>query len=252
MKVLILGDASNPNIIKWANALYSSGIEIIIFSFRKNGSVVFKDGIEIFCIDSLYNITLKKNAALSKVFYLKAIPQLKALIKNSKPDIIHAHYASSYGFLGALMNFHPFVISVWGSDVIDFPKTSILHKELFKFNLWKADRILSTSRFMADLISKYTSKEIFITPFGIDLELFKPQPKSNFYFKKDEIVVGCIKGDKGDVGAAGEQGEKGDQGIKGDQGDIGSQGIAGYSDLIIVTSLPATPVTGKLYVVVGA
>lgn len=194
MKVLILGDATNPHIIKWANALYSSGIEIIIFSFRKNGSVVFKDGIEIFCIDSLYNITLKKNAALSKIFYLKAIPQLKALIKNSQPDIIHAHYASSYGFLGALMNFHPFVISVWGSDVIDFPKTSIIHKELFKFNLWKADRILSTSRFMADLISKYTSKEIFITPFGIDLELFKPQPKSNLYFKKDEIVVGCIKG----------------------------------------------------------
>ena len=62
MKVLILGDASNPHIIKWANALYSSGIEIIIFSFRKNGSVVFKDGIEIFCIDSLYNITLKKNS----------------------------------------------------------------------------------------------------------------------------------------------------------------------------------------------
>lgn len=194
MKVLILGDASNPHIIKWANALYSSGIEIIIFSFRKSDALVFLKGIEIFSMDSLYNITTKKNAAISKIFYLKAIPKLKTIIRERKPDIVHAHYASSYGFLGSLVNFHPFIISVWGSDVIDFPKTSILHRELFKFNLRKADKILSTSQFMANLLKKYTSKKIFITPFGIDLQLFKPESKSDLYFTNDEIVVGSIKG----------------------------------------------------------
>ena len=79
MRILILGDASNPHIIKWANALNSSGIEIIIFSFRKNEGNVFKQGIKIVSVDSLSSITFLKNAAFSKIFYLKVIPQTQSI-----------------------------------------------------------------------------------------------------------------------------------------------------------------------------
>ena len=96
------------------------------------------------------------------------------ILKTFKPQLLHANYATSYGLLGAMTGFHPFVLSVWGSDVFTFPKKSFAHKMLFKYNLNKADKILSTSRFMSQEISKYTSKKIEITPFGVDLEKFYP------------------------------------------------------------------------------
>jgi len=194
MKVLILGDASNPHIIKWANALYLSGIKIIIFSLRKGITSNFCEGIEIISFDSLQKITFLTNAAIPKILYLKAIPKIRTLIKEKKPDIVHAHYASSYGLLGAILNFHPLVISVWGGDVIDFPETSIIHRWIFKYSLMKADSVMTTSQFMAQLLVKYTKKTIEVTPFGIDLSVFKPGLKYPLLKEDYDVVIGSIKG----------------------------------------------------------
>ena len=127
-----------------------------------------------------------------KLSYFKTLKKLKKTINEFKPDIVHAHYASSYGLLGALTKFHPYVLSVWGSDVFDFPKKSFVHKTIFKFNLKAADKILSTSHIMAVETKKYTSKEIEITPFGINTEVFKPIPVKSL-FNQNDIVIGTIK-----------------------------------------------------------
>jgi glycosyltransferase involved in cell wall biosynthesis len=103
---------------------------------------------------------------------------------------MHAHYATSYGFLGALSCFHPFILSFWGSDVFSFPRKSAFHRYLLKYNIRKADRILSTSDVMAREINLYSKKHIDITPFGIDTEVFKPEYTN---IEKKKIVIGIIK-----------------------------------------------------------
>ena len=47
---------------------------------------------------------------------------------------------------------------------------------------------------MAGLLKQYTNKQILVTPFGIDINVFKPTPKPELYFEKGQIVVGSIKG----------------------------------------------------------
>jgi glycosyltransferase involved in cell wall biosynthesis len=94
--------------------------------------------------------------------------------------------------LGSLCGFHPFILSVWGSDIFEFPHTSILARLLIRYNLRKADRILSTSNALAEETRKYTSKKIEITPFGIDLEKFKPFPVEPL-FSQETIVIGTVK-----------------------------------------------------------
>jgi len=126
--------------------------------------------------------------AFGKLGYILSVLKARRYIKKIAPDIVHAHYASGYGLLGALLGFHPFVLSVWGSDVYEFPRRSFLHKAIFRFNLSRADSICSTSRAMAQEIRKYTRKPIVLTPFGIDLEQFQPGAKAN------DIVIGTIKG----------------------------------------------------------
>ncbi|MBM6861674.1 glycosyltransferase, partial [Clostridium saudiense] len=104
-------------------------------------------------------------------------------------DILHAHYASSYGLLGALSNYHPYVVSLWGSDILLFPKEGLIQREIIKYNLRKADRVFSTSKYMMEEANNYTNKKIDITPFGIDLSIFN----NRNIRKDDELVIGIVK-----------------------------------------------------------
>jgi len=192
MKILLLADPNSVHTVKWAKSLAQNNIDVFIFG-TGHFSVNDYDGINNISVRTLNENVARDEGVLSKISYLKALPIIKEIIKKNKPDILHAHYASSYGLLGALSGFHPFVLSVWGSDVFDFPRKTIIHKQILKYNLRKADKILSTSQIMAKEISLYTSKEIEIIPFGIDVNFFLPQQNIQSVFEDDAIVVGTVK-----------------------------------------------------------
>jgi glycosyltransferase involved in cell wall biosynthesis len=126
---------------------------------------------------------------ITKLSYLVKLPLVKREIKSFKPDIVHAHFASSYGLLGSLSNFHPFIVSVWGSDVFDFPEISPLHRALLRFNLSRADRVLSTGVIMARQTNRFTHKPVKVTPFGVDINQFSPMTR----VVHPGIVVGTVK-----------------------------------------------------------
>ncbi len=191
MRLILLSDPNSSHTIKWAKSLAGNNIEILIFGL---GDLNVNDyiGIKNINIKTLNLKITRDEGSYKKLKYLKALSILKKIIKDFEPDILHAHYATSYGLLGALSGFHPFIISVWGSDVYSFPNKSLLHKALLKFNLSKADKILSTSNNMANETRKYTKKNIEITPFGVDLSIFKPM-KVDSLFPENSIVIGTIK-----------------------------------------------------------
>lgn len=191
MKLLLLSEPNSSHTIKWAKSLALENIDITIFGLGKL-NVTDYEGINNINIEVLNDHITNNEGALSKLSYLKALPKIKDIILNFKPDIIHSHYASSYGLLGALSGFHPYIVSVWGGDVFTFPKKTFFHRQVLKFNLSKADKILSTSHIMARETELYTHKNIEITPFGIDLEKFKPI-HSESLFCNDDIVIGTVK-----------------------------------------------------------
>ncbi|GHT95726.1 capsular polysaccharide biosynthesis protein [Spirochaetia bacterium] len=191
MKILLLANPNSSHTIKWAKSLSDSGINVFLFGF---GSLMVNDYLNESNITILFS-PLKmseKEGALSKLLILGALVKLRKLIKKCQPDIIHAHYATSYGLIGALTGFHPFVLSVWGSDVYSFPQISFLHKMVLEYNLKKADKILSTSYVMANETKKYTNKPIEVTPFGIDLKQFFPQLAES-PFNEGCLVIGTVK-----------------------------------------------------------
>lgn len=196
MRVLILGNYVSPHILKWSKSLAKKGIDICLVTFPSIEEDLFQ-GYDNITVHSLGVLPKKflhstKVGRFSKINYLRGIPTLRKIIMNFKPDIVHSHYASGYGLVGALSGFKPFIVSVWGTDVFSFPKVSILHRLIFKFIMLRADKILSTSNIMAEETKKYTNKEIIVTPFGIDLDKFRPQQLESL-FRKGDIVVGTIK-----------------------------------------------------------
>lgn len=190
MKVLIVSDAQSVHTQKWVSSLNGKGVEIVLYSIVPyDGDFYTSKGIRCHYFD-LFNYKRENYGILYPIWrHIQAIKDLKRVIKEENPQILHSHFVTSYSLIAALSGFHPLIESVWGSDVYIYPKKSILHKWLVKFTLGKADKILSTSNVMAEETRKYTNKDIEITPFGVDTSLFrrsKARPGEKF-------VVGSVK-----------------------------------------------------------
>lgn len=183
MKLCYLADANSIHTKKICDFFVKEGYEVSCISLNK-GEI---PGVKVYSMDEDPNSITN---SLKKVTYLNKINKIKKIVEHIKPDIVHAHYASSYGLIAALLNYKPLVLSVWGSDVYDFPKKSILHKSILRFNLKKADYILSTSNVMKVETEKYTKKDIIVTPFGVDINKFKP---SEYKKNDNNIIIGTIK-----------------------------------------------------------
>lgn len=192
MKILLLSDHLSVHAQKWAISLAGCGFQILIFSLSYGGDNPFSFNSNIHLVKARRKSSIvSSDSLLKKSVYLLSFFRLRKALKEFKPDIVHAHYATSYGFLGALTGFHPFILSVWGSDVYDFPSNSI-KKLILRFNLRCADRILSTSHVMATETNKYTRDKITVTPFGVNTDVIKPT-KVKSVFPENSIVIGTVK-----------------------------------------------------------
>ncbi len=190
MRILLLSDTYSEHTEKWALGLADSGIEVGLFSFNKAAYEWYQHkNITVF-FEPEKKINAEKT--LTKLAYLKYVSVLKKIIKHFKPDILHAHYATSYGLVGALSNFHPFITSSWGTDVMKFPNKNFVAKSILGFNYKMADLLCATSNTIADYIKKVTEKPVSVIPFGIDVEKFSPR-KVDSVFEADEFVIGSIK-----------------------------------------------------------
>lgn len=184
MKICYLADINSAHTIKWCEYFKGKQYDIHVISLS-NGSY---PGITVHSLEVDENIS-KKSSTFGKFEYIKKIKRVKSILKELKPDILHAHYASSYGLLGSLANYKPYVLSLWGSDILLFPKEGPIQKNIMKYNLKKATAVFSTSKYMADEAKLYTNKNIEITPFGIDLELFK----NNNIRNNNNVKIGIVK-----------------------------------------------------------
>lgn len=184
-KILILSDPNSIHTKRWVSSL-SKDNDILLLGLSKEHDSYYK---------SFNNVIVKSTIIGKNVFtrikaYICFFYICKKYLNSFTPDIIHAHYASSYGLIGALLDYHPFIISIWGSDVYSFPRKTPFHKHVLKFNLKCADKILSTSSIMARECQKYTNKAIEITPFGVDINKFQ---KCNIHKSDNTIVIGNVK-----------------------------------------------------------
>ncbi len=182
MKICYLSDVNNPHTKKWCEYFRDLGHDVNLITFS-NGNI---DGVNVYCLNQENNLSKKD---FFKISYVFKIFKVRKIIKFLGPDIIHAHYATSYGFYLTFIT-HPIkIISAWGTDIYEFPNKSFFHKLFLIRNLNKVDYLFSTSQCMAKEMKKYTNKEIFITPFGVKLDIFKSTQEAN----GNNIRIGTFK-----------------------------------------------------------
>lgn len=188
MKILLLSDLNSIHTKKWVSALSDNGINLCVFGFSAPEDDFYAKLINTE-IHFAAERQIGKSSSFSKLSYLNYFKTLKKVYKSFKPDLVHAHYASSYGLLGSFLRHKPFLISMWGTEIFDFPKSNKLNRFILKRNLKRADHLFSTSHAMAKEAELYTSKEIHIIPFGVNLDQFTPVKKHS----SNEVVIGIVK-----------------------------------------------------------
>lgn len=127
----------------------------------------------------------------SKLDYFAKIGSLKKLVKKLNPDIFHSHQASSYGFLASFVMHPRKILSVWGDDVIEFPKRNFVYRAFIKRSISGAYHITATSHFLKDIVISYSrpAKDITVVPFGIDLNRLSPVTRTS----NQMVRIGIVK-----------------------------------------------------------
>ncbi len=187
MKLLMLAPASVIHTQRWVEALHGRGVQLVLATQHDPASWRAPVGVKVVRLPHC-----------GTTGYFRNVPALNRLLRDERPDLLNAHYASGYGTTAALAGFRPWLLSVWGSDVYDFPYESgskgRLKGWLLRRNLRHADAVASTSEAMARQVRRLVPDigPVAVTPFGIDTERFAPQPRS-LPHARDAIVIGTVK-----------------------------------------------------------
>jgi len=177
VRIVYLADAPYIHTTRWVQHFARLGHDLHVVSFRpaeiEGATVHHVGGFE----------------PLRKLRYLVHARRVAAVIRRLRPDLLHALHLTSYGFLGALTGVKPYVISVWGTDVLEAPTRTPLHRFLTNYGLAKADAITATGLRLAEATLPYVErgKGVTVVPYGVDLERFTPEPR----VEKPRVTVGA-------------------------------------------------------------
>lgn len=183
MKIAFLAGLSSIHTVRWANAFAERAHEVHVITSPSHSNTSHSLSRDV----RVHLLPFPSPFG----YYLNA-KMLKNILRGIDPNILNVHYASGYGTLGRLSGFHPSILSVWGSDVYDFPYKSCLHKAIVRQNLLAANIVCSTSNAMAQQTHLICPQlvRIEITPFGVDTSDFRPMPE---YRDTTFITVGTVK-----------------------------------------------------------
>jgi len=165
MKICYLADAGSVLIRMRVGYFTKKGYEIHLISFRKGQM----EGVNFHyirpAIPFSYNLS-----------YILSIPKIRSLVRAINPDVLHAYYLTSYGFIGACCDFRPFLISCIGSDVMITPQKFIFYEWLAKYTIKKASFITSVSQPLTEKIIRLGKEpqKVKTFPFGVDPDKFFP------------------------------------------------------------------------------
>jgi glycosyltransferase involved in cell wall biosynthesis len=164
VKICYLADAGSIHVRRWVEHFAGRGHEVHLISYRPWTASDIPD----------VGLYLLKMSPLP-VNLLLHVAQIRRWIREIKPEILHAHYIYTYGFLASLTAFRPVILSAWGSDIMVTPRKSMIGRLRVRHALAKADLVLTTSQNLKEqLHNTFAVQEhkVKAIPWGNDLAIF--------------------------------------------------------------------------------
>jgi len=107
-----------------------------------------------------------------KLGYVLKIFRARALIRRLQPEVVHAHWVTSYGLLALCAGVRPLVVTAHGDDVLIAPRNP-LFKRIVQRVLRAAELITVPSDTMRDAVSELLGpehpREISVFQYGVEV-----------------------------------------------------------------------------------
>ena len=111
---------------------------------------------------------------LAPLGFLRTCVSLRRVLGRVKPDVLNAHFLTIHGWHAWMSGFHPYAVTLWGSDIYIAPKKWRTVRIMARVTLRSADLVMADS---ADL--KLGAEELSARPdhteligWGVDLNRF--------------------------------------------------------------------------------
>jgi len=175
MKICFLAHASSVHTRFWAHYFRDQGHQVSVVSLTSAKS---ETGIDLHYLPHSWRIHQER----TNWHYLLQLPRLWKTVRNIEPDLLNAHFLTSYGLLGALIRPAgcPLVISLHGSDILLIPERSFLHKRAARFSFSRAHMVTSAAQHMTEVLTGYIApgKPVLTVQYGVDTRHFFPPSAS--------------------------------------------------------------------------
>src|SRR5262245_29000393 len=110
MRLCLLGDANSVHTRRWAAEMMARGFKVSVVTARPEPI----EGVDQRILSPVRRST----------DWLMRVREARSHVASLAPDVVHAHYVSSYGYLAARCGRHPLVMTAWGSDILVTPRQS--------------------------------------------------------------------------------------------------------------------------------
>lgn len=120
-------------------------------------------------------------------------------LRRIKPHIVLANLTTTYGFYAALSGFKPFILIVWGSDILIAPKRFLIFRFIANFTLKKADAVIVDSDVQEKAVIEFGCDPRKILKFPwfdldrINVEVPPNELRARLGWRKNPIIINTRK-----------------------------------------------------------
>lgn len=166
-RLSIFGDGQSPHVIRWIIEMQKRGITVSLVTNHRSKDI----NCEQLCLAEFNN----------KSHWTKKVRLIQRHVAEFSPDIIHAHYITTYGYWALASLARPLVLSAWGSDVFLRSEQSVFVRMLNKLTLRTANMVFADSYSLQNAVQKLApNARTALVFWGVDFDVYQlPPPKSN-------------------------------------------------------------------------
>lgn len=198
MKICFLAGANSLHSYRWVSYFVERGHDVhwisfyglSIDTFRLNSQKNFS---YYECSPPLDKPVSPSSPPMSNILRMFSLVRwVKRLLKDIRPDLLHAHSVGVYGIVAALAGVQPLVATAWGSDVLVGGKLWF-KKPLVKFVLKKADLITCDANHMVEAMVALGGdrRKMKVIMFGIETDKFCPARKDEALIRELDVERCC-------------------------------------------------------------
>jgi glycosyltransferase involved in cell wall biosynthesis len=187
LRILYLTDNNSVHNRRFLEKLVSAGHEVRFWNLTATNSTSSEAELpdtmrrKVRVITSTQ--TVERGASPGE--YRRLLPQLRSILEEIKPSLVHAGPIPSTGYLAALTDFHPLLVMSWGSDLLLDADRNPEWQQATKLALQKADALFcdcNTVREKANRYRAFPDSQVVQFPWGVKPGVFSPKgplPPSN-------------------------------------------------------------------------